>query len=835
MMSATTSCEFCEKKGLPILLTRYAVAAPNSKAPTPSAPLNLSKATSLGRSKYTVRLVRKGFVYLFDEARHRWEEYEVTPDGYFFKLPPRTPNAAKIKAPEQFACARSEHAPIAQVITIADPQKATVVWVGYSEAQWTNDIFTRHASADYRARHMQKITLSGGRVAANLAHTAPISQVDTLVAEYQMDPPTAVKEFNAWSPFAFNPRALQAQNFKKAMTVQAKDTGIILALHDPSGLAQEIAALMHHLSVEFVNHPARHRQIGVNQAIKTLRFALEELGEAEYIRGSKFEMGYMAAMSSGVSLIMYGDKQMPTPEGMKNARHAKWLPYTNRYDEQARSNWEKDVYTTAFNQHNDQDIVPLAKAHVEWMKSQSMLAYFVCNFDPASLPSGIAYSQIISLCVAHTTDKVECSRLYEQWLEKGDATQHENLLLRALMANYTPLIDKIQEASKGNINLVNAPWDNLVNTYKGAVEKIAELPGTHWQDKLKHADGLSRLIEQVLGPIAKVASKGVNAAGQLTQQARLLLLLVGVQTGVPLVPVRVTGTVGELHSKLVAQLLMNSDVKLSPRQIRSAVELELDRLRVYDRQALHKPMSTVEFLVIDKEVLKGVPVQGSLSEKVLHTVSAIKTVEQARRALMVSPRVLLSRDVKLGVAVALAQSVATYSAVKDLDTAMSHQRSWYQDKAVGVGLGLIGTLAEMTGQVLDKTAWGKTPLLRHRWTPARLFRLGGRLLGAAGGALIAFLDYQESKRYRQEGNTGLRTLYFLSATVGGVATIAAAFGSVLFGGLLFLAAILIAVLIEMTKDNKIEMWLERCLWGKKVGERYPNAEEELKQLQVATA
>jgi hypothetical protein len=228
-------------------------------------------------------------------------------------------------------------------------------------------------------------------------------------------------------------------------------------------------------------------------------------------------------------------------------------------------------------------------------------------------------------------------------------------------------------------------------------------------------------------------------------------------------------------------------------------------------------------------------VQGSLSEKVLHTVSAIKTVGQARRALMVRPRVLLSRDVKLGVAVALAQSVATYSAVKDLDTAMSHQRSWYQDKAVGVGLGLIGTLAEMTGQVLDKTAWGKTSVGQWKWTRASALKFTGRLLGAAGGALIAFLDYQEAGRYQSDEQAGIRRLYLASAAVGGLATIAALIGSILFGGLLFLAAILIAVLIEMTKDNKIEMWLERCLWGKKVGERYPNAEEELKQLQVATA
>jgi hypothetical protein len=835
-MSTTISCEFCEKKGLPVLLTRYAVAAPNSQAPTLKAPLNLEGVPSLGRAKYTVRLLRKGFVYVFDEARHRWEEYETTPDGYFFKLPPRLPNAPKLKAPEQFACSRSEHAPIAQVITITDPKNATVVWVGFSEVQWTDEIFTRHAKPEYRARHMQKIMLSGGRVTPKQPHLAPISQVDALVAEYRMDPSAAVKEFAAWVPFAFNSRARQAQDFKKAMVAQAQDTGVILALHDPSGIAQEVAALMHHLSVEFMSHPQRYRQIGVNQAIKTLRFAVEELAEAEHIKGGQFTTGYLAGMSSGISLIMYGDKFKATPKSVKQARNTQWEKYQTRYGEKARSDWEQNVYVPAFQQHNDLDIVPLDKAHAQWMQSQAMLAYFVCNFDPSHLPSGIAYAQIISLCVAHTTDKVECSRLYEQWLAQGNAHAHENLLLRALMTNYTPLIDKVQEASHGSVNLVNAPWDNLVNMYKGAVEKITELSGSTWQDKLKRADGLSRLIEQMLGPIAKVASQGINAVGQVSQQARLLLLLVGVQTGVPLVPVRVSGTVGQVHSKLVAQLLMNSDAKLSPRQIRTAVELELERLRVYDPQALHLPVNTVEFLVIDKDVVKGVPVQGSLSEKVLQTVSAIKTVEQARKAMSVSVKNILTRDARLGVAVALAQSVATYSAVKDVDTAMSHQKAWYQDKLVGVGLGLVGTLAETAGQMLDRTTWGKTPLGgKLNWTRASVLKFSGRVLGAAGGALIAFLDAKEGWCYLQERNTGLAFAYFLSAGLGAAATVLALAGSVVLGGVLFLAAIFIAIFIEMSKDNKLEMWLERCVWGRKTTERYPTAEEELKQLQVATA
>ena len=43
-----------------------------------------------------------------------------------------------------------------------------------------------------------------------------------------------------------------------------------------------------------------------------------------------------------------------------------------------------------------------------------------------------------------------------------------------------------------------------------------------------------------------------------------------------------------------------------------------------------------------------------------------------------------------------------------------------------------------------------------------------------------------------------------------------------FLGLLFLALIGIAVAIEYFKDNPIEDWLERTIWGTLTPERYPN-------------
>ena len=64
-------CDFCDKRGLPVLLVRQAVAAPGGGAP-PWAPPFASSDTG-SEAPYTARLLRSGYVYVFDEARHRWE------------------------------------------------------------------------------------------------------------------------------------------------------------------------------------------------------------------------------------------------------------------------------------------------------------------------------------------------------------------------------------------------------------------------------------------------------------------------------------------------------------------------------------------------------------------------------------------------------------------------------------------------------------------------------------------------------------------------------------------------------------------------------------------
>ena len=77
-------------------------------------------------------------------------------------------------------------------------------------------------------------------------------------------------------------------------------------------------------------------------------------------------------------------------------------------------------------------------------------------------------------------------------------------------------------------------------------------------------------------------------------------------------------------------------------------------------------------------------------------------------------------------------------------------------------------------------------------------------------------------------------LYITSAVIGVSAAVAFAMALPGLGLALVVLNFVIIFAIEYFKDNKVQEWLERCLWGRG-HERYATAEEELAQLKLALA
>ncbi|MFN3595618.1 MAG: toxin VasX, partial [Thiobacillaceae bacterium] len=162
------------------------------------------------------------------------------------------------------------------IITIRNPRHATKVWIGFSDVQWTDAVLSQHDDAAVRQRHMTCITVSGGKVDAQ-AHTAPIEQVGQWLPEFQMAAQTGQQRFGPWCPHAFNSRHAGMQAFLQAVQKARPQGGAaIVALHDPVGLAMEIAALAEARKLIYMSRPDVEKPHFAASAIVNLEQQLKE-------------------------------------------------------------------------------------------------------------------------------------------------------------------------------------------------------------------------------------------------------------------------------------------------------------------------------------------------------------------------------------------------------------------------------------------------------------------------------------------------------------------------------------------------------------------------------
>lgn len=233
-------------------------------------------------------MLRSGYVYVFDEQRNHWSEYFVTTNGFLSKMPPRI-RALKVqpRPRTEFQCASNGAAPMAGVITIQNPQHADKVWIAFSDVEWTDKVFADHLNAEQRKKHMLCITVKGGKVAAQ-PHAAPLEQLEALVPEYALPARLASASFAAWCPHAYNSReGAAAALLNTSRRVRPGGGAAIVALHDPVGLATEIAALMEVRKTTFINHERLAKPRFAANSIVSLEASIKEQAKAAEVQAGE--------------------------------------------------------------------------------------------------------------------------------------------------------------------------------------------------------------------------------------------------------------------------------------------------------------------------------------------------------------------------------------------------------------------------------------------------------------------------------------------------------------------------------------------------------------------
>lgn len=806
-------CEFCDKRGLPLLLVRDAVAPNDSNAPLSSdAPFVLPAHAA----HYTRRLIRNGYINVFDEARKRWEAYYITRDAYFFRMPLK-PGVMPIKPDRASACFDLGHRALASCITVSDPTKATKVWIGFSDVMWTEAVRAKNAAPAHRAKHMVAIDVRKVLAGAMQEHCRPVSQVSSVVAEFALAPLKGIRLFN-FSPFSFNEREKKADRLISECDLLRPGKGQIVTVPDPAGIAQELAQLMKRNVDYFNRNPARTRMVSADAAIVAIEAGVRDQAALMQKESEAKEAIYQAQnpvrMSGSLSKEdvqrRVAELQDFTPADAKKAADNAWARYTVKFSGQARNQW-KLKHARDLAAYDKKWVVPLAISHVDVMKSHKLAQYFDYNFDDRDVNSGAVFTKVVSQCAIGTQDKSPCADLYGEWLE-GDFSNNNNLLLRALVFNQKEVGAKLDKASKETVDWRSIPWDNLIPMFAEATSQLAA--GT--------SDVVANALVTFGGPIAKLLGKVLDGKISI---GRVAVLVMGVIGGHPVMTVELTLKRIDLRRYVAKELIKRSGLHLDLNKVSQAVGAEMT-LQGITGKILQGHTKTTWLLFIEDHFPNIDPTLSD-AEKIKVITAQIRTLAQFEDLNMGRFKTVVNTNVRMGVLGALAQYAALRKLMEDEAKASKDDKT---EAYVRLGAGIL-SLSATTADILTGGFKGVT-LLRYGSGYVNSGIEGvlkaTRALGVAAALVVAGADaYQAIQSYR-ENDLKMAALYGGAAIAGGTLGVFLAyspyipFATLPVIGLLFAVVITLGLLIEIFKDNELQNWLERCCWGELPAQRYKN-------------
>jgi hypothetical protein len=778
-----------------------------------------------GVAHYTTRLLRCGYVNVYDVARKRWETYYVTPDGYLFKLF-QTPGVTPAVPAKPFDCPDEGDRAVAGCITIADPKNASTIWVGFSDVLWTDAVRELNGDSAYRKRHMVEICVKAALAGAKLAATQPISKVETAVAEYAIEQSQAVAAFS-WNPFKFDVRRGRAARLKQEFEVLRPGKGLIVTVPDPAGVVQELAFLMKRNVDAFSGKPEHRRNLAASTAIDQIKTAVrtqaenDEIAAAEQLVNQQLSENPLGNWLSEATRKQTEEMRDVSSVQLNRAADNAWARYTKKFDDPARSTWQAK-FDEALATYGKTHIAPLAAAHVAWMKSTALADYFQCNYDSNHAGSGAVYAAVFTRCISATQDKQVCANLYDEWLA-GSVDDPQNILLRAMVLHQAPIIEAVKKAIEVSFDLRQVPWDNIFATYKTAVERLSngeqEISG--------------RLLAEIAGPLARMLGKVMDGSAGF----RHAIMATGLISGHPVIVCELTGSRKAFRALLIRQLLRSSGQVINENQMQRAVAAELRRQQIHGAP-LDGTTKKRWVMLADQEMIANMPRGLSPKAQADWLAKSISTVDAVEELNLGRWRSVINLDVRVGIMTAIMQTVCLTKLMADNEKSLASDKTDAASRLYAGVASVVVTSADVIGNALARRAQ-----LGMRFgqglasTSADFFKILGKWGGVAIGLFMAALDGVQAYTAYKEHASGLVVVAYIGSAVVGASLSLAIFAAAYLGaaaipiiGVLVLLLIGISILIEYIKDNPVQNWLKRCPWGNLTEERYPNMSIEQAEL-----
>jgi hypothetical protein len=519
--------------------------------------------------RYSLRTLREGWVYVFYEqgarGKHYWEAYKVTADGLLWKQSLPLPPEPKT----DIACAAHSVAVPMALLVIQRPEKATKVYVAFSEHAWVDDTFKQYASnAKIRTERMQMIkpsawiTSGSGSFGGNKgehghAVAATTTGIETVV-EYHpgidpkklepgklnitVDADGVPTDATVWAQESTRYRlhmrqtstaSVSGETLKLMEHIGQRPSGkpytpMLLGLWDGIGITHELNG--------FSNDPAGVlMQYTSSQDMRMDAVQLIGASEAAVRSGaaqskSRWRKTWMTmalagggvddpmALSRPGAQDMINDAGKLTPAEVKEAGDSAWEDYVSYLKDKAWPNKFKtglDHASSACTHIQSQRTADVGS----WIASDTFL-HTLHDYDQANVADGLAFVGVIDTAFSGLSGTAVGQGIIEKYVKNFDATDDKSYFWRAFAYNQA---DTRQEVKQLVVAATNDPQTWVVDhqgtlyMYMGYIKSFSKLY-EKMEEVAKH--------ETVISPTEK-AVRALGAERLLLWAGRNLVQLFG--------------------------------------------------------------------------------------------------------------------------------------------------------------------------------------------------------------------------------------------------------------------------------------------------------------------
>ncbi|TDB61281.1 T6SS effector BTH_I2691 family protein [Photorhabdus khanii] len=816
-------CSFCTRKGLPVLLVRPAIKAQGDGVPDLPASIQMPPVEKKGETGYTTRLLREGFLYIWDELVSGWINYYITEEGYYYPLPEHGKVPPRLASGEMKPCInKPDELARASLVTLPVlPPGFTnrAFWFAWSGVEWTEAVRKKHEDPAYRARYMQRFDMEKWLNRGEEENALPFSSLTDTVAEYhsRIDTNRRIADYTSshWhGKFLFDQNDLWW-----AAKELMPDKGVILFLPDPVAMVQDITALANYrLKTQFHENPHYTRGIALSTSLSTLKEALCRQFERDQLTKDETEENEARYGSfDGEYYIPGSEKRADTAHYLNDAAlkplvQKHWADY-EKYIDRDKENAFMNRFTTDLTRYDNTIISPMTEMYLDWLKSQTLLDYFDHNFDSTDDYSGALFTQSVHDCIYGMQDKLGASHYFQEQMMCATITP-DNLLLRALMMNRDKKIAQIHSVLETGRDYGEIAWDKIPDGLKDIAEHFDE--------------PVSITIEKYLNELSSTLFAVVNKA---VEKAPLpVLVMLAKLHGKELKVIKFVGKRKHFLSAVVTQMSLMADLTqpASSDKLRHHVDIEMRRLEINGL-----PMEgeqEFQFITLanagEAEKTRALPE----AERTRPLVKTLHSVDEIRAELF--PGMLRTKLVQLqgssakSLANSLTKGLPFFGCTFSLVWQISALRSagWPKEKTEACTrfaadlVSAMGALAETCERLLNNfQVLRLKPLVRLILGREGLVKLVKwirivKFLGVRAGIIGVVWDSYHAIDELRKGDIGLGLGYLVSAVSGFL---------LIFGALgplgMFVALVLYFganIYLAMKKKNEIQKWLASCLWRK---------------------